>query len=112
MLTSLIAAGLDLNALEGVTTPTITDRTPGGIISIFVGQYLFPIAGFLTLGIAIYGGFEYMLSYGDPKKVASGQQRITYGIIGFVVIFASWWLVRIAGGVLDIQAIQDIFGEI
>ena len=101
---------LDLNALEQVTLPTMAGTTVGGILNKLVGTYLFPIAGFILLGVATYGGYEYMFSYGDPKKITSGKEKITYGVVGFIVIFASYWLVRVAGRVLDIQQIQDIFG--
>jgi hypothetical protein len=107
---SLIAGGLDLNALQGVTIPAIPNATVGSIINLFVGKYLFPIAGFVLLGITIVGGYGYMVSYGDPKKIAAAQEKITYGVIGFIVVFSSYWLVKIIGRILDIQAIKDIFG--
>lgn len=110
ILTSLIASGLDLGALETVSTPKFGGLKIGAILSSFIGTYLFPIAGFVLLGMAVAGGYQYMMSYGDPKLIKSAKERITYGIIGFIVIFASYWFVRIMGRILDIEEIKKIFG--
>ncbi|MDX1372663.1 MAG: hypothetical protein R3321_09345, partial [Nitrososphaeraceae archaeon] len=48
------------------------------------------------LGYLILGGFNYLTSMGDPKKAEQGKQRITYAILGFLIIFVSFWIVQIA----------------
>ena len=83
--------------------------TLGQIISSLV-PYLFVIAGLLLLLYLIFGGFGLLTSRGDPKAVAAAKERITFAIIGFVVVFASYWIVQIVGQILGLEAIQDIFG--
>jgi len=83
--------------------------TLGQIISSLV-PYLFVIAGLLLLLYLIFGGFGLLTSRGDPKAVASAKERITFAVVGFVIVFASYWIVQIVGQILGIQAVQDIFG--
>ena len=83
--------------------------TLGQIVSSLV-PYLFVIAGLLLLLYLIFGGFSLLTSRGDPKAVASARERITFALIGFVIVFVSYWIVQIVGQILGIQAVQDIFG--
>jgi len=36
-----------------------------------------------------------LTAMGDPKKAAAGRQKITYAVLGFIIIFVSFWLVQI-----------------
>ena len=64
--------------------------------------YIFAIAGFLLLIYLIIGGFSYMTSGGNPKTMAAAQQKITYAVLGFVIIFLAYWIVIIVGRILNI----------
>ena len=81
----------------------------GGIITALL-PYLFTLAGLLVLVFLLYGGLSLMLSRGDPKATAAAHDKITYAIIGFVVILTSFLLIQIIGRFLNIEAIQNIFG--
>ena len=48
-----------------------------------------------------WGGFEMLTGAADPKAQEAGKQRITAAIIGFLLLFASYWLA---------QLVQAIFG--
>jgi hypothetical protein len=56
---------------------------------------LFSVAGIFLLVFLLWGGLEYMLSMGDPKKAEKARGKITSAIIGFVIIFASYWIVQL-----------------
>lgn len=74
--------------------------TIGGVISLVL-PYIFVLAGLALLLMLIFGGFQLMTSAGDPKGMEAGKNRVMYAIIGFLIIFASFWLVQI---------LQVIFG--
>ena len=80
----------------------------GEIISALL-PYLFAGAGLLLLLYFIFGGLSLMLSRGDPKAVQSAKDKITSAVIGFIIVFVSYWLVQIVGIILGIEAIQTIF---
>lgn len=85
-----------------------TSEGVGPIISKLL-PYLFTISGIILLLYLIYGGIQYMLSRGDPKGMQAAQGRITTAIIGFIIIFISFWLVQLLGRVLGLTKIGNIF---
>ena len=69
--------------------------TPGGIISRFLGVFAFPIAGLILFVMLIWGGIEMMAGSATSKSVDAGKQRITTALLGFLLLFASFWIARI-----------------
>jgi len=57
------------------------------------------IAGYVCVGFVIWGGYLYMLSSGDPGKVASGKKTITRALIGIVICVTAS---LISGAIVDI----------
>ncbi len=100
---------INWGSLVQTATPNLAGLSLGEIISQEIIPLFFPVAGVAMLIYLIYGGYTWMLSSGDPKKVAQAQGIITNAIIGFIIIFASYWIVQLVGELLDIQAIRDIF---
>lgn len=76
------------------------NATIGGIVSALL-PFLFVFAGLLLLIYLIIGGFGLMTSGGDPKAMDAAKSKITSAVIGFIVIFVSYWL---------IQVLQIVFG--
>lgn len=71
-------------------------QTLGGLVSILLkNAYL--LAGILLFLLLIFGGLGLIMSAGsgDAKKTAQGQQAITTALIGFLIIFASYWIIQI-----------------
>lgn len=66
----------------------------GDIISQLL-PYIFVIAGLMLFIFLIIGGFGLLTSGGNPDKMKAAQGKITSAIIGFVIIFISYWLMRI-----------------
>lgn len=61
------------------------------------------LAGVGALGLLIYGGYNYMVSQGDPEKIKSARETITSAIIGLLfIIFSLVILQVIAGDILNI----------
>lgn len=59
-------------------------------------DYVFLFAGVALLLMLLAGGFKFLTSGGDPKKMQSGQQQVTWALVGFVLIFVSFFIVQIA----------------
>ncbi len=69
-------------------------QTPGGIISRLL-LFAFPIAGMILFIMIVWGGFEMVTGATNAKSMDAGKQRITAAIIGFVLLFVSYWLMQI-----------------
>ena len=44
------------------------------------------VASYLVLGYTIYGGYLYIMSSGDPSKVAEGKKTLTHAFIGLAIV--------------------------
>jgi len=68
-------------------------------ISILVSVLLknaLTIAGVVCLFLLILGGFSFIVSAGgDAKAKEKGKNTITSAVIGFVLIFAAYWIIQI-----------------
>ncbi len=71
--------------------------------------FIFAFAGMGLLLMIISAGFTLLTSAGDAKKLEEGKQRLTYALVGFLIIFASYWLVQIAGKIFGLTEISDVF---
>lgn len=69
--------------------------TPGGIISFFLADFAFYLAGLILFVMLVWGGFEMMMGAADKKSLDAGKQRVTAALIGFLILFAVFWLARI-----------------
>lgn len=65
------------------------------VVTQALDKLVFPIAGIILFLYLMWGGFDYMTAMGDPKKAEAGKNKITNGVIGFVIIFAAYWIVQV-----------------
>lgn len=74
--------------------------TPGGFITA-IFPYLFAAGGLILFVMLLWGSMEILLGAASPKSAESGKKRITTALIGFLILFASFWIMQI---------LQRIFG--
>ena len=101
---------IDFPTLEGYATPRLPQGTPGEFVSRLI-LFIFPIAGLLLLLYLIFGGYKYMLSRGDPKAMQEARGAITNALLGFVIVFISFWILQLVGIIFGIEQITAIFGS-
>lgn len=77
-------------------------NTLSDIVNILV-QFLYPLAGMLLFVYLVWGGFDYLLSRGNPEKVKSGKAKITAALIGFILLVASYTIVRLIVHIFGLQ---------
>lgn len=93
------------NNISGTFNPANKDLTGvGGIISLFLNA-AFVLSGLILLFFFIMGGIGMISSAGqsDPQKAEQAKKTITSAIIGFVVVFTSYWIVKLIGSLLGIS---------
>ncbi len=79
-------------------------------ISLLVSLFLkisFVIAGVILLFYFILGGIGMISSAGksDPKTAEQAKATITSAVIGFVVVFTAYWIVKLIGTLLKVPNI-------
>ena len=80
----------------------------GDVISAIL-PYVFSIAGILLLLMLLAGGFQLMLSKGDPKAAQGAWGKITNAAIGFLIIFIAYWLTQLVGRLFNLPRISGMF---
>ena len=79
-------------------------------VSIFVimllnfASYLFTIVGALALLFFIYGGFTLILSRGAPDAVKKGKDILVASIVGLIIVFGAYMLVRFLGTAVGLKS--------
>lgn len=76
--------------------------SPGGIITRTLA-FLWPLAGLALFFMLVWGGFEILSKANDAKAMEAGKQRITMAILGFVLLFASFWIVQIISWIFGLS---------
>ena len=76
----------------------------GTLASISVSNALV-IAGIIVLFFFVAGGIGMISGAGqdNPEKAEKSKKTITAAVIGFVVIFAAYWIVQIIGKITGIN---------
>lgn len=90
-----------LNPLEILNSPVVNRFTsPAGIVN-RVLLFLFPLAGLALFVMLVWGGFDILSNAHNSSGLKAGRERITTALIGFFLLFASFWI---------IQIVQWVFG--
>lgn len=74
--------------------------TPAGFLNAIL-PWLFSLAGVILFIMITWGGFEMIMGAADTKSFDAGKQRVTSALIGFALLFCSYWIAQI---------VQYIFG--
>ena len=71
-------------------------KTTGALISIIL-KNIYVVAGVLLFVLLLFGGISIILGAGggDPKKTGQGQKAVVAALAGFLIIFASYWIIQI-----------------
>ena len=63
-------------------------------------------ASLLVLAFVLYGGWKWMTSEGDKKKVEDARTTIIYSVIGLVVIILSFLIINVIGAFFKVNLLQ------
>lgn len=85
---------LDIGSTFG--SPFGQSKTLGDLVSLVL-RSSFVIAGVLILFFLVMGGIQIIAGAGkdSPETAAKGKQAVTAAVIGFVIVFVAYWIVRI-----------------
>ena len=53
------------------------------------------IAGVVAVFMIIFAGYKFVMSEGDPEKIASARKTLTYAIGGLIFIFMSFFFLNV-----------------
>ena len=78
------------------------DSTVGGVFSALL-PYIYVIAGLILLVMLVTGGLGLMTAAGNPDKMKARYGKITNALIGFLIIFISYFVVQLVETILGVK---------
>ena len=80
-------------------------------VSVYVSNIItaaISISGIILLFLLIGGGIGMITSAGksDPKAVESGKKAATSALIGFIVVFSAYWIVKLIETITGLSLIS------
>lgn len=61
------------------------------------------ISGLALFTALLIGGFKYITSGGDEKSIMEAKKIINNGLLGLLIVFVSFWIIRILETVLGLE---------
>lgn len=93
-----VFAQVDIGKAFKLGGKSINTKEGYGSIGEFISAILpniYVIAGLILFFLFIGGGFVIMSSAGNADQQGKGAKAVTAAVIGFIIIFASYWLIQI-----------------
>jgi len=63
-------------------------------LAINVARLILGLVGSLTLIMFVYGGIMFLISGGSSEKVAKAKNILVAAVVGLIIVFSSWLIVR------------------
>ena len=89
-----------------ITTSTAAPLSELECLMRNVFSIIIPFAGLAAFVVLIVGGFSYLTSAGDPKKVQQAQGTITGAIIGIIVTLAVWFIFKLIKVITGVDVLR------
>ncbi len=104
-----LAAALAANIGDYFDSPFGKTKTLGDLVSLVL-QAAFVLAGLIVIFLIIFAGYAMLLGAGnsDPQQTAKSRQAATAAVVGFIVIFVAYWIVRLIEEVIGQQFITNL----
>jgi len=112
MQSNLIAQTIDIPAIAETAFPSLklpfrpsatsSSTKIAEIVSLLL-PYIFVIAGLLLLFSIISGGFSMMTAGDNVDGAKKAKLKITSALIGFVILFAAFWIMQIIEVMLGVD---------
>ena len=106
---SQLLAATAVNIGDYFESPFGKSRSVGDLVSLIL-QIAFVIAGLMVIFLIIFAGYAMLLGAGnsDPQQTAKSRQAATAAVIGFIVIFVAYWIVRLIEEIIGQQFITNL----
>ena len=87
--------GQDLKLQDDTPIDSVSQfQSVGALISSWLPN-IYILGGIIVLILIIVSGFMWITNAGNLKKIEESQKILTFAIMGFVFLFASYWIIQI-----------------
>ena len=92
----------NFNPLDKYSNKAGQLSNPGEIISEIL-NFAFPLAGIILFLMILFGGLKMLTGATNESKLKEGQQMIVSAIVGFIILFAAYWIASLLEMVFGIS---------
>lgn len=92
-----IRASNDFSNLQTITPNSFITGAIGMALTLTIIVFFF---------ILLVGGYRWITSSGDEKKLTIARSQITNGLIGLLIILSSWIIMSLLGSIFDIEVLK------
>lgn len=78
------------------------------VLAANAAKWILGIVGSLTLIMFIYGGFLFLISAGSSEKVGQAKKVIVAAVVGLLIVFGSYLIIKFALGAIGVEWGGDI----
>jgi hypothetical protein len=102
------------NLLAAISNVALTNPNsqsdPTYVTTVFQGVFnIFIIIGVIYfIWHFIFAGYHFISAQGDEKQYQQAKNEITYALIGLVIIFFVFAILKIIGSILGIQGLDNL----
>jgi len=89
-----VFAAEQINLKPGGEFGKLGEITIPAIVSALI-KFALVIAALVAFAFLIFGGIKWITSGGDKEATAKAQSTITAALIGLVIVFAAWAIIRL-----------------
>lgn len=98
-------AAVNIGTEYAPISTTFTDL--GSLVSVLLPN-IYILAGILLLILMIGGGLAVIAGgqESDPRKTGQGASAVTAALIGFLIIFTSYWIIQIVQAITGFSILK------
>ncbi len=93
-----------------IDNPVGNGTNLGSVLGVVINGLLL-FAGAVAVLFLIIGGFRYIVSTGNEQQVAGAKNTILYAILGLIIIFIAFVLVKSVQNILGVQSGFSVLGN-
>ena len=97
----LLAQSFTINGTNSTITGPLTNINNLGDVVNKILPFTIAFGGIALFLILIWGGYDFLISQGNPEKVKAGKAKITAAIIGFILLVSSYLITRLLNFILN-----------
>jgi len=108
----LIAQSVSQKIPVDITAQAAVADWPFKNVGPFVGNIVIAgmvLAGLSTFLMLVYGGVQYITSGGDKAQTESARNKITYALIGLVIVIGSYGIIKLIEAFFGLNILQSRF---
>jgi uncharacterized membrane protein len=98
----------DISNSYGSPWGVLNNFTLGKLASTFLSNAV-AIAGVIMFVLILIGGVGFMMSAGknDPQSAAKSKTLLTSAVLGFIIVFAAYWIIQIIEAITGVEILNS-----